>query len=79
MGLGLVSLRSRSRGSKVWVSLETTLSRPQDLKGENENRGMKKTTQSVVDSNIPSEKICFSCRKIFLYPIHLTDGSDVGA
>ena len=41
-GLGFVSQRSRSRGSKVSVSLETTLSRPQDLKGgKNENRVMK--------------------------------------
>ena len=40
MGLGLVSQRSRSRGSKVSVSLETILSRP--IKGGNENRVIKK-------------------------------------
>ena len=41
--LGLVCQRSRSRGSKVSVSLETTLSRPQDLKKKKiENRNMKK-------------------------------------
>ena len=44
MGLGLVSQRSRSWGSKVSVSLETILSRPQDLKGENENKRHEKST-----------------------------------
>ena len=48
MGLGLVSslsrlVSSRSRGLKVLVSLETILSRPQDLKEEKneEKKGMK--------------------------------------
>ena len=54
MGLGLVSQmsRSRSRGSKVSVSLETTLSRPRDLQKYEIGR-------SAVDSNIPSEKMLF--------------------
>ena len=60
MGLGLVSQRSLSRGSKVSVSLETTLSRPQDLKEEqNEKERHEKSTQSAVDSHIPSEKMMF--------------------
>ena len=54
MGLGLVSQRSRSRGSKISVLLETTLSRPQDLKEEkNEKKRHEKSTQLAVDSHQP--------------------------
>ena len=47
---------SRSRlGLARDYSIENT--RPEEEK--NENRGMKKSTQSAVDSNIPSEKMMF--------------------
>ena len=58
MGLGLVSQRSRSQGSKVSVSLET--SRPQDLKEwkKNPKRGIKSTQSAgrFPYPHSPSEK-----------------------